>query len=72
MSRDLNAVLNIMVKGREIGKGLSEFRPVEEKATVPSYEMVNIYPMKQEASLLVDSSLVSLVLSVDKILHEGS
>ncbi|HUV34765.1 MAG TPA: transposase [Candidatus Desulfaltia sp.] len=53
MSRDLNAALNILVRGREIGKELAEFRPVEEKATVPSYEMVHVYPMKQEASLLV-------------------
>jgi len=53
MDRDHNAALNILVRGREIRREPPEFRPVEEKATTPSSEMVHAYPVKQEASLLV-------------------
>ena len=53
MDRDLNAALNILARGREIRRGPPEFRPVEEKATTPPGEVVQAYPVKQEASLLV-------------------
>ena len=53
MDRDLNAALNILARGREIRREPPEFRPVEEKATTPPGEVVQAYPVKQEASLLV-------------------
>ncbi len=53
MDRDRNAALNILVRGREIRQELPEFRPVEDKTTTPPREMVQVYPVKQEASLLV-------------------
>ncbi len=52
MDRDHNAALNILARGREIRRELPEFRPVEEKATTP-LRVVQVYPVKQEASLLV-------------------
>jgi len=52
LDRDLNAALNILARGREIRRGPPESRPVEEGATTPS-TMVQAYPAKQEASLLV-------------------
>jgi len=48
MDRDLNAALNILARGREIGKELAEFRPAEEKTTTPPLEAVQAYPAKQE------------------------
>jgi len=51
MDRDHNAALNILARGREIRRGPPEFRPAEDKTTTPSMEQV--YPVKQEASLLV-------------------
>ena len=53
MDRDLNAALNILARGREIGREPPEFRPAEEKATTPPAVVVQAYPAKQEASLLV-------------------
>ncbi len=53
MNRDENAALNILARGREIGRGPPEFRPAEEKTTTPPLEVVQVYPAKQEASLLV-------------------
>ena len=53
LDRDHNAALNILARGREIGKELAESRPVEEKTTTPPSEVVQVYPVKQEASLLV-------------------
>ena len=52
MSRDENAALNILARGREIRLGPPESRPVEEGASTPS-KMVQAYPAKQEVSLLV-------------------
>ncbi|MCW3990587.1 MAG: transposase [Candidatus Bathyarchaeota archaeon] len=52
MDRDHNAALNILARGREIGREPPESRPVEEGATTPS-TMVQAYPVKQEVSLLV-------------------
>jgi len=52
MDRDLNAALNILARGQEIRREPPESRPVEDKATTPS-TMVQAYPAKQEASLLV-------------------
>jgi len=52
LDRDLNAALNILARGQEIRRGPPESRPVEEGATTPS-TMVQAYPAKQEASLLV-------------------
>jgi len=53
MDRDRNAALNILTRGREIRRGPPEFRPVEEETTTPPLEAVQVYPVKQEASLLV-------------------
>jgi len=53
MSRDENVALNILARGREIGKELAEFRPVEEKVTTPPTVVVQAFPVKWEASLLV-------------------
>jgi len=52
MDRDHNAALNILARGREIGRGPPESRPVEEETTT-SQMVVQIYPVKQEVSLLV-------------------
>jgi len=52
MDRDQNSALNILARGREIRREPPEFRPVEEKATTP-YTLVQVYPVKQEASKLV-------------------
>jgi len=52
MDRDLNAALNILARGREIGRGPPESRPAEEKTTT-SQMVVQVYPVKQEVSLLV-------------------
>ncbi len=48
MGRDLNASKNIL----KIGQELSESRPAEDKTATP-LGVVQVYPMKQEASLLV-------------------
>ncbi len=53
MDRDHNAALNILARGREIRREPPESRPAEEKATTPPREVVQVYPVKQEASLLV-------------------
>jgi len=53
MDRDLNAALNILARGREIGRESPEFRPAEEETTTPPLGVVQVYPVKQEASLLV-------------------
>jgi len=53
MDRDLNAALNILARGREIGKELAESRPEGEETSTPPSEVVQVSPMKQEASLLV-------------------
>jgi len=49
MDRDLNASKNVL----KIGQELSESMPVEDKTTTPPTEAVQVYPVKQEASLLV-------------------
>jgi len=56
MNRDENAALNILARGREIRRGPPEFRPAEEETTTPPLEAVQVYPMKQEVSLLVGGS----------------
>jgi putative transposase len=48
MDRDLNASKNIL----KIGRGPPESKPAEEKTTTPQI-VVQVYPVKQEASLLV-------------------
>ncbi len=53
MDRDENAALNILARGREIRREPPESRPAEDKTTALSLEMVQAYPVKQEASLLV-------------------
>jgi putative transposase len=53
MDRDLNAALNILARGREIRREPPDFKPVEEKASTLPREVVHVYPVKQEASLLV-------------------
>ncbi len=52
LDRDHNAALNILARGREIRQELPESRPAEEKTTTPP-RVVQAYPVKQEASLLV-------------------
>ncbi len=52
-TRDLNAGLNILARGREIGWEPPEFRLVEERAATSSSEMVQAFPVKQEAFLFV-------------------
>ena len=49
MGRDMNAALNVLARGREIGKELAESMPVEDKTTTPPSEAVQVYLMKQEA-----------------------
>ena len=56
MNRDENAALNILARGREIRRGPPESRPVEEGASTPSTVLVQVYPVKQEASLLIGGS----------------
>lgn len=53
MDRDLNAALNILERGREIGREPPESRPVEEGASTPPLDVGEARPMNQEASLLV-------------------
>jgi len=53
MNRDENAALNILARGREIRREPPEFRPAEEETTSPPLRAVQVYPMKQEISLLV-------------------
>jgi len=53
MNRDENAALNILTRGREIRREPPESRPAEEETTTPPLEAVQVYPVKQEASLLV-------------------
>jgi len=53
MDRDHNAALNILARGREIGKELAESRPEGEETSTPPLEVVQVSPMKQEAFLLV-------------------
>ena len=48
MDRDLNASKNIL----KIGRGPPEYKPAEEKTATPQM-VVQVYPVKQEASLLV-------------------
>jgi len=48
LDRDLNASKNIL----KIGKELAESKPVEDKTTTPP-GVVQVYPVKQETSLLV-------------------
>ena len=52
LDRDLNAALNILKRGREIRREPSESRPAEDKTTTPQ-KVVQVYPVKQEASLQV-------------------
>ncbi len=49
LDRDLNASMNIL----KIGKELAESKPVEDKTTTPPTVAVQVYPVNQEASLLV-------------------
>jgi len=53
MDRDHNAALNVLMRGREIRREPPESRPVEEKTTTSLPRVVQVYPVKQEASLLV-------------------
>ena len=52
MNRDENAALNILARGREIRRESPEFRPAEDKTTTPPW-VVQVYPMKQEASQFI-------------------
>jgi putative transposase len=54
LDRDLNAALNILARGREIGRELPEYTPVGEVATTQSSAVEQVASMNQEASLLVE------------------
>jgi len=64
MDRDLNAALNILARGREIGREPPESRPAEEKTTTLPLEAVQVYPVKQEASLLVGGSSRGIISDI--------
>ena len=49
MDRDMNAALNILARGQEIRQEPPESRPAEDKTTTPLIEVVQAYPVKQEA-----------------------
>jgi len=49
MDRDLNAALNILERGREIGQELSEYTPVGEEITIQPKMAEQIPSMNQEA-----------------------
>ena len=51
--RARNAALNILARGRGIGQELPKFRSVEDKASSQPRLVEHVYPVKQEASLLV-------------------
>jgi len=53
MNRDKNAALNVLMRGHEIRREPPESRPVEEKATTPPPMVVQVYPVKQEASQFI-------------------
>ena len=53
MDRDHNAALNVLMRGREIRREPPDFKPVEEKTPTSLPRVVQVYPVKQEASLLV-------------------
>jgi putative transposase len=53
LDRDLNAALNVLMRGREIRREPPESRPVEEKTPTSLLLVVQVFPVKQEASLLV-------------------
>ncbi len=53
MDRDRNAALNILARGREIRREPPEFKPAEEKTTTLPRGVAQVYPVKQETSLLV-------------------
>jgi len=53
LSRDHNAALNILARGRKIGQELPKFWPVEEKTSTQPQLVEQVFPAKQEASLLV-------------------
>ena len=54
MNRDENAALNILARGREIRRGPPEFRPAEEETPTLPRGVVQVYPMKQEASQFIE------------------
>jgi putative transposase len=53
MDRDLNGALNVLKRGREIGREPPELTPEGEFATTQLLEVVQANSMNQEASLLV-------------------
>ena len=53
LERDLNAALNVLMRGREIRREPPDFRPVEEKTPTSLSMVVQVCLVKQEASLLV-------------------
>ena len=54
LDRDVNAALNVRKRGREIRREPPDFKPMEEKASTPPGEVVQVFPVKQEISLLVE------------------
>lgn len=53
MDRDRNGALNILKRGREIGREPPEYTPEGESATTQPSEVEQVNSMNQEASLLV-------------------
>jgi len=53
LDRDLNAALNVLGRGREIGRGPPEYTPVGEETTIQPQFVEQVSSMNQEASILV-------------------
>ena len=53
LGRDVNVALNVLERGREIRREPPDFRPVEKRASTSPGGVVQVFPVKQEASLLV-------------------
>ena len=53
LDRDLNAALNILARGHEIGREPPEYTPVGEETTIQPQFVEQVSLMNQEASLLV-------------------
>ncbi len=53
LDRDLNAALNVLGRGREMGREPPDYTPVGEEATIQPRFVGQVSSMNQEASLLV-------------------
>ncbi len=53
LCRDLNAALNVLGRGREIGRGPPDYMPVGDGTSIQPWFVEQVSSMNQEASLLV-------------------